>query len=139
MSVAALSHHALVLDPDHPLLAGARAAAREQSLAYAGVVTPEQAWALATEQAAVLVDVRTAEERKFVGHVPGTLHVAAGTTVRFVNEDAEAHEVVTSGKDAIDSGAIDPHAGWRYTFAKPGTYQLLCGYHPYMKATVVVR
>jgi rhodanese-related sulfurtransferase len=41
---------------------------------------------------ALLVDVRTAEERKFVGHVPGSLHVpwATGTALarnpRFVRE-----------------------------------------------------
>ncbi len=70
---------------------------------------------------------------------PAQLRVAAGTTVRFLNHDAEAHEIVTDGADAFASGAIDPHAEWKHTFAKAGTYRIYCDYHPYMKATVVVQ
>jgi rhodanese-related sulfurtransferase len=57
-----------------------------------GSVTPQEAWWLVANDHAVLVDVRTAEERKFVGHVPGSLHVpwALGTALqrnpRFVRE-----------------------------------------------------
>lgn len=58
------------------LLDEVRAAARAAGLPYAGGVTPAQAWALLQTGAAALVDVRSAEERKFVGHVPGSLHVA---------------------------------------------------------------
>lgn len=63
----------------------------EHGLTHGGV-TPVQAWALARAGLAALVDVRTAEERKFVGHVPGSLHVpwATGTAMtrnpRFVRE-----------------------------------------------------
>lgn len=70
----------------------ARARAVAESLPYAGGVTPAQAWALFAAGDAVLVDVRTAEERKFVGHVPGAIHVAwaTGTSMtrnpRFVKE-----------------------------------------------------
>lgn len=70
----------------------ARAAARSRGLAYAGGVAPAQAWALFSSDAATLIDVRSAEERKFVGHVPGSLHVAwaSGTALtrnpRFVRE-----------------------------------------------------
>lgn len=55
-------------------------------------VAPTQAWAWVQAGTAVLVDVRTAEERKFVGHVPESLHVpwAVGTSLtrnpRFVRE-----------------------------------------------------
>lgn len=69
---------------------------------------------------------------------PAELHVAAGTTVSFVNRDAEAHEIVTDGKEAFSSGAIDPHKEWKHTFAKAGRYRIYCDYHPYMQATVVV-
>ena len=75
--------------------------AREQGLPYAGGVPPELAWSLASAGQAVLVDVRSAEERKFVGHVPDSLHVpwATGTALtrnpRFVRE-LEAK----TGKDA---------------------------------------
>ena len=55
-------------------------------------VPPQQAWALASAGDALLVDVRSAEERKFVGQVPNSLHVpwATGTALtrnpRFVRE-----------------------------------------------------
>ena len=42
-------------------------------------MAPPQAWALVQAGQAVLVDVRSAEERKFVGQVPGSLHVAWAT------------------------------------------------------------
>jgi len=75
-----------------PELEGARAAAAEAGLPYAGKLTAEQAWRVFSSGAAALVDVRSAEERKFVGHVPGSLHVAwaTGTSLtrnpRFVRE-----------------------------------------------------
>lgn len=75
-----------------PVLEAARAAARDAGLPYAGSVAPADAWALAQAGEATLVDVRSAEERKFVGHVPGVAHVAwaTGTSLtrnpRFVRE-----------------------------------------------------
>lgn len=60
-------------------LNAARAAAAAAGLPYAGGVTPQQAWALFEAGDAALVDVRSTEERKFVGHVPGSLHVAWAT------------------------------------------------------------
>ncbi len=73
-------------------LQSAREAASESGLDHAGGVSPPEAWALASLGQALLVDVRSGEERKFVGHVPGSLHVAwaTGTSLtrnpRFVRE-----------------------------------------------------
>jgi rhodanese-related sulfurtransferase len=85
------------------LLAQSRERARSEGLPYAGGITPLDAWnVLLSSGRATLVDVRTAEERKFVGHVPNTVHVAwmTGTAMnrnpRFVKE-LEAKV----GKDAI--------------------------------------
>jgi len=58
-----------------PVLESARADARERALSYAGDVSPQVAWQLVQADAAALVDVRSAEEFKWVGHVPGSLHV----------------------------------------------------------------
>lgn len=77
---------------DHPILARARERAAAAGLAFAGSITPNDAWALFSNGHAVLVDVRSAEERKFVGHIPDTVHVpwATGTALtrnpRFVRE-----------------------------------------------------
>lgn len=84
----------------------ARADARHRQLTYAGGVSPIDAWALAQNGEAVLVDVRSAEERTFVGHIPGTVHVpwATGTSLtrnpRFVRE-LEAKVASAGGKDAV--------------------------------------
>jgi len=43
---------------------------------FAGDITPVEAWVLFSAGAALLVDVRTAEELKFVGRVPEAPHVA---------------------------------------------------------------
>jgi len=83
-----------ILQP-HPALAAldeARARATQLGLPYAGGVPPREAWALVESGLAQLIDVRSAEERKFVGHVPGSTHVAwaSGTSLtrnpRFVRE-----------------------------------------------------
>ncbi|MDP1980253.1 rhodanese-like domain-containing protein [Undibacterium sp.] len=77
---------------DHSLLAAARQRAKDAGLPFAGSVCPIDAWALLQQGLAVIVDVRTNEERKFVGHLPESLHVAwaTGTALtrnpRFVKE-----------------------------------------------------
>lgn len=47
----------------------------ELDLEYAGAVTPPEAWALVTQGAARLVDVRTAPEFKFVGRPLGAVNI----------------------------------------------------------------
>ena len=75
-----------------PALKEAAAQAAAQGLSFAGSIPPQEAWQLGEQGLALLVDVRTAEERKFVGHVPGSAHVpwATGTALsrnpRFVRE-----------------------------------------------------
>ena len=88
-----------------PELQTLHTAAQAEGLAYAGGVPPALAWRLVQANQAVLVDVRSSEERKFVGHVPGSLHVAwaTGTALvrnpRFVRE-LEAKLAKEGGKDA---------------------------------------
>lgn len=60
-------------------LRAARERAQAQGLGHAGGVAPPVAWKLFSEGRALLVDVRSGEERKFVGQVPGSLHVAWAT------------------------------------------------------------
>ncbi|MFL9925337.1 rhodanese-like domain-containing protein [Herbaspirillum lusitanum] len=69
-----------------------KTAAAASGLPYAGGIAPPDAWKLFSSGRVLLVDVRTNEERKFVGHVPNSLHVAwaTGTAMtrnpRFVRE-----------------------------------------------------
>ena len=52
------------------ILATAAERAKSMGLAYAGAITPQEAHALREAGVAVIVDVRTAPEWQFVGHVP---------------------------------------------------------------------
>lgn len=91
-------------------LEAAQADAQARGLPYAGGVAPRAAWALAQAGDAVLVDVRSGEERAFVGRVPAgehaSLHVpwATGTALtrnpRFVRE-LEARLAPHGGKQAV--------------------------------------
>lgn len=114
---------------DVPPLSVARDRARTDALLYAGGVTPDQAWALVSAGEAVLVDVRTAEERKFVGHVPGSVHVAWATGMslnrnpRFVKEleakvgkDAVILLLCRSGKRSALAADAAAKAGFRHVF-----------------------
>lgn len=65
---------------------------------YAGGVTPAEAWHLFSTEQALLIDVRTAEERKFVGHVPNTLHVAWATGTSMTRNPRFARELETKFK-----------------------------------------
>jgi rhodanese-related sulfurtransferase len=86
-----------------PALERARAEAIANGLSYAGGVNPPAAWALVSSGQAVLVDVRSNEERVFVGYVPGSVHVpwATGTALtrnpRFVRE----LEAKLGGRDKV--------------------------------------
>lgn len=87
--------------PLHADLEAARESGRANGLPYAGSVTPQAAWALHSAREAVLVDVRAAEERKFVGHVPETLHVAWATGTSFTRNPRFVRELeAKAGKDA---------------------------------------
>lgn len=74
------------------ILESARREAQSEGLSFAGQISPVDAWALVSAGHAVLVDVRTIEERVYVGQVPGSVHVAwaTGTSMtrnpRFVRE-----------------------------------------------------
>ena len=72
---------------------------------------------------------------KDFGFSPSALTVPAGTAVTWQNKDSVAHTVTGKG---FDSGNLDGGKSYTYTFAKPGTYDYVCSYHPSMTASVVV-
>ncbi len=84
-------------------LEAARVLALATGLSYAGGVAPAVAWHLFETGVVHLVDVRTTEERKFVGHVPGTSHVAwaTGTSLTRNPRFARELEAKVGGKDAV--------------------------------------
>jgi rhodanese-related sulfurtransferase len=104
--------------------------AAARGLAYAGDVTPVLAWALATSGDALLVDVRTAEERAYVGRPPQCRHVpwAVGFPMqrnpRFLEQLAEAAPernrplllLCRSGKRSVSAAEAATAAGWALAF-----------------------
>ncbi|MBB6245280.1 rhodanese-like domain-containing protein [Rhodanobacter sp. A1T4] len=64
-------------------------------------VSPREAWRLFATGAAKLVDVRTAEERLFVGHVPDSIHIAWATGTRLTRNPRFVRELeAKTGKHA---------------------------------------
>jgi plastocyanin len=64
--------------------------------------------------------------------------VAAGTTVTWINEDDDAHKVVSTD-EVFKSKVLDTGEKFSYTFTKAGTYPYFCSIHPKMSGTVVVK
>ena len=75
---------------------------------------------------------------KNMAFLPARLEIVTGTTVAWKNDDPLDH-TVTAEDRSFDSGIIRSGATWRWTFTRPGTYQLVCTPHPFMKTTVVVK
>ena len=68
---------------------------------------------------------------------PQTLTVPVGTTVTWTNQDEEPHSVVA--KDgSFKSPGLDTHGTYSFTFSTPGSFDYVCGIHPFMTGTVVV-
>ena len=114
---------------DHPVLERALAQAESEGLPFAGSVPPQDAWALVQAGIATLVDVRSGEERKFVGQVPESVHVAwaTGTSLtrnpRFTREleakvgkDDVVLLLCRSGKRSALAAEAAAKAGFRHVF-----------------------
>lgn len=71
-------------------------------LEFTGTVLPQEAWALFQAGRAVIVDVRTNEERKFVGYVEDTVHIPWATGTALNRNPRFAKELESKvGKDKI--------------------------------------
>jgi rhodanese-related sulfurtransferase len=82
-NTASLHRQPIDANQAQEILATAQQYAELESLNFTGSVPPSQAWALFHAGHATLVDVRTNEERKFVGYVPEVIHVAWATGTSF--------------------------------------------------------
>lgn len=111
------------------LLERGRQRGRQAQLDYAGSLYPTEAWALVEAGAAQLIDVRTAEELKFVGRVPNSQHVAWQTgpamirNPRFLRElqgKSQPEQVLVllcrSGKRSAAAASAAAAAGFSQVF-----------------------
>jgi plastocyanin len=69
---------------------------------------------------------------------PMAVTVKAGTTVTWKNLDGEPHTVVNDA-GLFRSAALDQNETYQFKFDKPGVYNIFCGIHPNMKATITVQ
>jgi plastocyanin len=76
-------------------------------------------------------------DQKSLLFVPHVLPIMRGTTVRFLNSDAEPHNVY-SPEGRYNLGTWPPGESRDYTFEQPGIFTQLCRIHPDMLAFIVV-
>jgi plastocyanin len=72
------------------------------------------------------------------GFTPGTLTVAAGTTVTWGNNDVTTHNV-TSDTGAFTSSNMNSGETVQVKFDNPGQYKYHCNIHSFMTGTIVVQ
>ncbi len=69
--------------------------------------------------------------------VPASIQIRAGTAVIWKNNDQVAH-TVTAEDRSWTSPLIEPGRSYRRVFQTPGTYNITCTPHPFMKVVVEV-
>jgi plastocyanin len=69
---------------------------------------------------------------------PAKLVVAKGTAVTWTNQDDIPHSIVLAAL-GVRSKALDTDKDFTYQFDKAGTFSYICGLHPAMHGTVVVK
>jgi len=67
---------------------------------------------------------------------PATLTVARGSVVTWTNQDSVAHSIAVAG---TEGPRLNKGDAWSYTFDRTGTFDYICGIHPYMKGQIVVK
>ena len=68
---------------------------------------------------------------------PGTIEVARGTRVRWINRGAATH-TSTSDTSRWDSGNLAPGESFSRVFRRAGTFAYHCSIHTDMTGTVIV-
>jgi amicyanin len=86
--------------------------------------------AIAAEDAKVMID-----NFKFA---PEQMTVAAGATITWVNRDDIPHSIVVPSL-GVRSQLMNKGQLFTFRFDRPGTYEYMCGLHPFMHGKVVVQ
>lgn len=68
---------------------------------------------------------------------PQTLTVRTGTTVTFINDDEEPHNVTASDR-SYRSPILNTGGRFTHTYATPGDYLYFCALHPHMTGRITV-
>lgn len=79
---------------------------------------------------------------KNITFYPRQITAKPGATWTEDNQDSATHDVATDGANPEKFKTADVAPGKKGTFAmptKPGTYHLVCNYHPSMKITLTIK
>lgn len=92
--------------------------------------------------AALVVRVSHADDASAIvvdnfAFVPSMLHVKVGTTVTWTNHDDIPHSIVCPALN-VHSHPMDTGESFSYTFKSAGSYNYVCGLHPFMHGEVTV-
>ena len=82
--------------------------------------------------------MRTTVKIQGFEYAPERAEVAKGGTVLFDNVDSAAH-TATAKDRSFSTPSIKKGTSKQVTLKKAGEYAYFCDFHPYMKATVVVK
>jgi plastocyanin len=99
----------------------------------AGAVTPAVQPTGSVAPVAVKVTINSLK------YSSNTVHIKAGETVEWANDDLTPHTVTSDSGGELNSGSIDVGSTWRHTFNQPGTFAYFCTFHREMKGTVIVK
>lgn len=81
---------------------------------------------------------RARVEIKAFKYMPADVAVKAGSKVTFVNNDTAAHTATSKTAGAFDTDRIKKGQSKSVTLRKPGEFDYICAYHPFMKARMRV-
>jgi plastocyanin len=71
-------------------------------------------------------------------YAPVAVSVPVGSTVTWMNMDADAHTVTSAGGGPLSSSNLGTDATYSHTFLATGTFEYFCAIHPQMKGSVTV-
>jgi amicyanin len=69
---------------------------------------------------------------------PAELTVPVGTVVTWTNRDDIPHTIVENNK-TFRTKALDTDDSYSFTFTTAGTFNYICGIHPFMMGKVIVK
>ena len=76
-------------------------------------------------------------------YIPSYYTAKVNETITWKNQDSAFHSVTSGSYEnpdgLFDSGHIDPHESFSYTFEESGPYPYHCTLHPWMAGTILVK
>lgn len=103
-------------------------------------VTSSSATSTNASNPEVSIQLGSAANTTSVYYSPPSIVVVVGknNTVTWINNDNAPH-TVTADDGSFNSGNLNAGESWTHVFTTPGSYTYHCGYHPWMRATIIVK